>query len=224
MMKFITEEYLRDLYRKEPFDTYKLNEGQRLTPGARQYLSDKGIKMQDDVFQVIKKVSEKEEATVLHEENSKALRKLCCRLKTMEAMFLVTSSEVLNLDIILAQNILSLGRRISNIRHVIEGKAVLESIPFRPCTGIDLTCCMTEINDCFEVTDFHLNLEKSKEILKLHYLRCEIRELIYDVLEAYDGKNEDLGNKIIENVNLIINSLSQMVCTTVGGMKCQRKV
>jgi len=30
-MKFITEEYLRDLYRKEPFNTYKLEQGQRLT-------------------------------------------------------------------------------------------------------------------------------------------------------------------------------------------------
>ncbi len=48
MMKFITEEYLRDLYRKEPFNTYKLEQGQRLTPGAAEYLSDKGIKLSDD--------------------------------------------------------------------------------------------------------------------------------------------------------------------------------
>ncbi len=48
MMKFITEEYLRDLYRKDPFDTYKLEQGQRLTPGAAEYLSDKGIKLNDD--------------------------------------------------------------------------------------------------------------------------------------------------------------------------------
>ncbi|MEG2936611.1 MAG: cobalamin adenosyltransferase, partial [Clostridium sp.] len=83
MMKFITEEYLRDLFRKEPFDTYKLNEGQRLTPGARQYLSDKRIELQDDVFQVIKKASKEdfeknkkafqgEEAKVLSLESSRA--------------------------------------------------------------------------------------------------------------------------------------------------------
>lgn len=48
MMKFITEEYLRDLYRKEPFNTYKLEQGQRLTPGAAEYLSDKGIELSDD--------------------------------------------------------------------------------------------------------------------------------------------------------------------------------
>jgi len=49
MMKFITEEYLRDLYKKEPFSIYELNQGERLTPGAREYLSDRGIKMLDEV-------------------------------------------------------------------------------------------------------------------------------------------------------------------------------
>lgn len=234
MMKFITEEYLRDLFRKEPFDTYKLNEGQRLTPGARQYLSDKRIELQDDVFQVIKKASKEdfeknkkdfqvEEAKVLPLENSRAVKKLCCRLQTVEAMFLVTSSEVLNLDIILAQNIMGLGRKISNIRYVVQGKAKLEGIPFKPCTGIDLTSCREELEDCFEINEFHLQLQKSKEILKLHSLRCGVRELLYDVEEAYKGKNEDLLNKILENVNSIINSLSQMVCITVGGVKCQRE-
>ena len=47
-MKFITEEDLRDLYRKEPFTAYALEPESRLTPGARQFLSDRGINMQSD--------------------------------------------------------------------------------------------------------------------------------------------------------------------------------
>ena len=47
-MKFITEEDLRDLYKKEPFMDYDLQPGERLTPGARQFLLDRGINLYDD--------------------------------------------------------------------------------------------------------------------------------------------------------------------------------
>ena len=47
-MKFITEDELRYLYRKEPFTTYKPEPGTRLTPGGRQFLLDRGIDMYDE--------------------------------------------------------------------------------------------------------------------------------------------------------------------------------
>lgn len=47
-MKFITEDDLRDLYKKEPFMDYDLQPGERLTPGARQFLLDRGINLYDD--------------------------------------------------------------------------------------------------------------------------------------------------------------------------------
>ena len=47
-MKFITEDDLRDLYKKEPFMDYDLQPGERLTPGARQFLLDRGINLNDD--------------------------------------------------------------------------------------------------------------------------------------------------------------------------------
>ena len=46
-MKFITEEDLRDLYKKQPFTDYDLKKGERLTPGARQFLVDRGVDMYD---------------------------------------------------------------------------------------------------------------------------------------------------------------------------------
>ena len=40
-MKFITEQDLRSRYRAEPFTSYTPEPGTRLTPGARQFLTDR---------------------------------------------------------------------------------------------------------------------------------------------------------------------------------------
>jgi len=44
-MRFITEDELRTCYKKEPFTSYQLEDGTKLTPGARQFLQDRGILM-----------------------------------------------------------------------------------------------------------------------------------------------------------------------------------
>ena len=225
MMKFITEEYLRDLYRKEPFNTYKLQQGQRLTPGAAQYLSDKRITMNDDDSKKNKDVSQDNQTETIKQErnNNLNLKKLCCKLKSMEAVFLVTSSEILREDIILAQNIINLGRKISNIRNVVEGKGAIESIYFKECTGINSLNLMTELDDFFEITEFHIQLEKSSVILKMHTLRCALGELQFEIIDTYKNDDDGLKNRIMENTNSIINSLSQLICSAVGGKECQRK-
>jgi len=226
MMKFITEEYLRDLYRKEPFNTYKLQQGQRLTPGAAQYLSDKRITMDNDASKKDKNVSQDNKTeTIKPEGNSNInLKKLCCKLKSMEAVFLVTSSEILREDIILAQNIINLGRKISNIRNVVEGKGALESIYCKECTGMNSLNFITELDDCFEITEFHMQLEKSSAILKMHTLRCALRELQFEIIDTYKNDDDGLKNRIMENTNSIINSLSQLICSAVGGKECQKKI
>lgn len=227
MMKFITEEYLRDLYRKEPFDTYKLQHGQRLTPGAVQYLSDRRIKMNDDDSKANKNVSPKNQAEAVKQEGNSNLnlnKKLCYKLKSMEAIFLVTSSEILKEDIILAQNIIDFRRKISNIRNVVEGKATLETIYFKECTGMNSLNCRADIDDCFEITEFHMQLEKSNVILKMNTLRCALRELQFEICNTYKNDDDSLKNRIIENVNSMSNSLSQWICSAAGGKECQRKI
>lgn len=230
MIKFITEEYLRDLYRKEPFNTYKLQQGQRLTPGAAQYLSDKRIKMitgdstanESNQVKTVKQVE-----TIKQEKNSNLNlnlnKKLCCKLKSIEATFLVTSSEILREDIVLAQNIISLGRKISNIRNVVERKGTLEPIYCRECTGMNSLNFTTELEDCFEITEFHMQLNKSSAILKIHVLRCALRELHFEIIDTYKNDDDDLKDGIMKNINSIINSLSQLICLAVGGKQCQRK-
>lgn len=46
-MIYITEQNLRDLYGKQAFETFTLVEGERLTPGAKQFLSDRQISIVD---------------------------------------------------------------------------------------------------------------------------------------------------------------------------------
>jgi len=141
----------------------------------------------------------------------------------MEAVFLVTSSEILREDIILAQNIINLGRKISNIRNVVEGKGTLESIYCKECTGMNSLNFITELDDCFEITEFHMQLEKSSAILKMHTLRCALRELQFEIIDTYKNDDDGLKNRIMENTNSIINSLSQLICSAVGGKECQKK-
>lgn len=233
MIRFITEEYLRDLYRKETFDTYKLQQGQRVTPGAAQYLSDKRIKLitEDSKANTQNQVKAEKQVEVVKQEektnpklNSNLKKKLCSKLRSIEATFLVTSSEILKEDIILAQNVISLGRKISNIRNVVEGKGTLETVFFKECTGMNSLNFTTELEDCFEITEFHMQLEKSNVILKTHVLRCALREIHFEIIDAYENDDDDLKNRIINNVNSIINSLSQLICSAVGGKQCQRKI
>ncbi|WP_300671312.1 hypothetical protein [Desulfoluna sp.] len=44
-MKVISESYLRDLFRKDVPETFRLEEGQILTPSASQLLGEKGVKV-----------------------------------------------------------------------------------------------------------------------------------------------------------------------------------
>ncbi|EGO86839.1 ATP:cob(I)alamin adenosyltransferase, partial [Clostridium botulinum C str. Stockholm] len=76
--------------------------------------------------------------------------------------------------------------------------------------------------DCFEITEFHMQLKKGNIILKINTLRCMLRELQFEIFEIY--KDNNLKNTIMTNVNSIINSLSQLICLAVGGEECQRKI
>ena len=85
-------------------------------------------KRQDDVLQEKKKVTQVNDSKEGEISQKRKREKLCNRLKSIEAVFFDTSRELLTLDIILAQNIISLGRKVTNIRKVVEGNSTLETI------------------------------------------------------------------------------------------------
>ncbi|QIB70221.1 hypothetical protein Ami103574_13380 [Aminipila butyrica] len=232
-MKFITEEELRDIYRKEPFTTYELLPETRLTPGARQFLTDRGMNLYRVDIPADKTVAvQNQEAPIQINDTGKPMerdhwkmKKLINRLKLIESLFLLISKESIALDLFLAQDILKLGKQFSTIRQEIQSKEKKEKIFFKACSGIDVDNCHQDMGDCFDITEIHMQLDKGKEILKLHQLRCAIREVESMVMEVYEGNEKEhmRCEEIIAQVNQVINCLSQVICVAVGGKECQRK-
>lgn len=256
-MKFITEIDLRDLYRKEPFTDYEIEPGARLTPGARQFLSDKGINMFDDgpyikksyvnKKQIINKsknvdkkqienkkqivnkeqIENKKQTFTLPEKKSNwKKKKLYSKMKSMEALFLITEEELLNRDILWAQNVINLGKQFTKIKNALRGQGSVENLSIKECTGINVNNYSLDLDDCFEITEFHMQLKKGRDIIILHRLRCALREIEPLILETYEDSEDEneLCNDIIGKINQIINALSQMICSIFGGRKCQRKI
>ena len=230
-MKFITEDELRFLYRKEPFTTYEPEPGTRLTPGARQFLLDRGIDMYDEQKQgpIIResltqeiccpsanpnhnggaKQHQEEEAAQHHAGgHGKAPKKCNWKIKMV------------------AQNLTRLSKQFSDIRHMVEGKGNAMNLPCKECSGITCENFSEDQEDCFEITDFHVQLERGKEILALHRLRCALREIEPVMMQAFEGNDAAIGPCMdaIGKINQIINTVSQMICAAVGGKECQRKL
>ncbi len=119
-MKFITEEDLRDLYRKEPFTSYEIEPGARFTPGARQYLMDHGINMlNNDSYPKTSNINEKPQALQIKNWKKK---KLSSSMRSVEALFLQTEEELLGGDVSLAQKVIDLGQQFHRINDMAMGK------------------------------------------------------------------------------------------------------
>lgn len=223
-MKFITEEDLRNLYRKEPFTTYEIEEGVRLTPGARQFLADRGINKFDNGPSKKKSTENIKQPSVPPErKNNWKKKKLHSKMKSMEALFLLTGEELLNGDENLAQRVIDLGKQFSNIKNAVQGKGSSENLCCQECTGINVDNFSDDLDDCFEITDLHIQLKKGRKIIILHKLRCALRELEPFVLELYEGSNDEMCKDVMGKVNQVVNTLSQMICSVLGGKTCQRK-
>ncbi|MEH7158348.1 cobalamin adenosyltransferase [Neobacillus drentensis] len=224
-MKFITESYLRNLYKKEPFTVYELGQGARLTPGGRQYLSDRGIKFLDSGVQ-----KKKEDTKKLAEgppEVKVDLKRLQfqSRMKSIEALFLLTCEELLGKDVDLAHSVVKIYKQHASINRAVKTHGSLENLPCTECEGIKESNFSSNLGDCFEITDFHMQLEKGREILTLHRLRCALQEMEPLMLELCESSKEEKEwyEDMMGKINQMINSLSQLIHLTVGGNKCLRK-
>lgn len=223
MLKFITEEYLKDSYRKEAFIEFELKADERLTPGGRQYLLDKGIKINSNLptnnkytnnkntFDEKKKLKKEEIKTeTVNIEEAKCcedlkVKKILYKFKALETLFLSSASEMVSADIKIAQKIVDLGRRIKNIREYVEGTCDVEII--NPKNS-------NEHIDSLEITDVYIHLKNSKQILSLYYLYCKLQEFKYEV--SLDLKGQDNLDKILNGLYEIENSLSGIIKVEAG--------
>ncbi len=224
-MRFLTEEDLRLLYRNAPFAEYHIEPGTRLTPGGRQFLNDRGVRICGDM----RGCGERRDGREARSGNAgKSIR---CRpisaaptstaahtsavtphellaLRRAQSIFLNTGAELLEHSVVTAGEVFELERLLAA---ATAGDFTREP-EFPACTGINAENAGELLEDCFEVTGFHAQLEAGKEIVRLHGLRCELR-----CLEA------ELSGGRKRAVRIIINRLSQMICRAIGGTVCQRK-
>lgn len=167
MLKFITEEYLRELYRKEPFECFQIEQNQRLTPGGRQYLLDKKVKIEN--FDK----DRKEIQVVLDKKNIYRLRSL-----EMEIYSLI--SELLNRDIKVAAEILEIGKVLKNVSDTLEGKCELLKLQE------EISCSESQ-----EINESYLYFKNGKYIFSLKKIIFELHFFKEILL-----KNEDVVKNI----------------------------
>lgn len=229
-MKFITEADLRSLFKKEPFTTYHLVPEVRLTPGARQFLSDNRITISDVKNPPVKNIAvgnEQKICTNPKEVNScnwrlKAYQR---RIKFIEASFLSVAQECLSADILLSQKVIKLSKLIHSMKNPLEVKQINQLQGFECCTGITNSNFYDPLEDCFEVNEFHIHLEKGREIINLYKLKCAVQEIEPLVMELSEFSNEDIKQyeEVLNRVYLVTNSLSQLICLAIGGTECLKK-
>ncbi len=223
-MKFITEEDLRTIYKERPFTSYEVEMGTRLTPGARQFLQDRhiavfsadGTAMQEGDGIVVGGFQNRSAGNGTPDLLNKRRMDAC--LKSTNAVFLKTASDLLDKDPVLAQKVLELGDNFNDIKKMYEEGKSFPALAISPCSGINEDNFSNDLGECFEVTGFHIQIAKGKEILLLHELRCALYEVHVVLLETHCTNKE-----IPERVNQIINRLNQMICIAFGGDGCQRK-
>ena len=224
-MIFITEDDLRDLYRYEPFTEYEVEPGTRITPGARQFLADRQIVLYDAENPRKKKEPEKDVLSSPEPVKKELCGKLLnSRINSVEALFLLIAEELLGRDILLTQKIISLKKSFSDIKHSLnEGKSC-EPLACEACTGICEANFSENLGDCFEITEFHIQLAKGKEIINLHRLRCALRELQLELPAFFQDRSEEIKQceEVTGKMNQIVNTISQLICYAAGGEKCQR--
>ena len=199
-MRFITEEDLRQRFRRERFTEYEPEAGTRLTPGARQFLSDRGIRLTETENGVRPgngqtgfgkkeagsslKQNEQPRETEAEERSQGAhpAEELPCwqlELGNLQADFLQAGLDLQREDVLVSKEIFELERNLARLasgEEMAEGERRWEML-CPACTGIGPENCRKCLADCFEITGFHAQSPNGRVVIRLHVLRSRLRKL-----------------------------------------------
>ncbi len=244
-MVYITEQNLRDLYVKQAFESFTLVEGERLTPGAKQFLTDRQISIVDPMdVKPIKTATiqldgseeynqeqepaeaEKEQETV--QPAQEPVQK-CAEIsfpgcaanscgERLGARFCALQALYLKqASEIYAQN-QTLANEIFDMECSlcsIESGADINILTPGPCSGMSAEDLKYPHKECFHMTRAILLANHGAEAAALHYLRAETYRFYYD-------NAEELSELQKVRVAYLINLFSQMIHRTIGGTFCQK--
>lgn len=229
-MKFITESDLRSAYRKEEFFEFLLEQDSRLTPGARQFLTDRRVALL--VEEVPEQASSKLSMHDTDDRTGESLdqitdsgidwknRKMKNEIASLANSILLTALELMETDVCLSQRVAALEPYVSAMKSMIDSDVAPLLMECEPCCSITEENFSSPLNDCFAVAAFHMQVPKAKAVLLLNSIRCAIHNLEVSFVETYD---EHFNDGVRCQINRIRNRVSQLICTALGGNECQKK-
>lgn len=219
MVVFITENKLREIYKKQPFKEYELKLEEKLTPGGRQYLLDKSIKIVD--YNEKKYSKEKNEIDEKSKYKDYKKEKLYYKLKNIEILILKESAKLIEKDIDHIRELIDLSKDILNLSLYIRNDEELNEISYKLCTGLNEKNIRENLDICMDITDIIMGLKDREILLGIYTILYELKAIQYELKELEDDKKQKI---IYENINIVTNKLNQMICKIIGGVKCQRTI
>ncbi len=84
-----------------------------------------------------------------------------------------------------------------------------QNLPCRECHGVTCENFSDDLEDCFEITDFHVQLEKGREILALHEIAlraAEIEPVMLQALKAMMRRSDPAWMRSGRSIKLSIQS------------------
>ena len=234
-MIYITEQNLRDLYGKQAFESFTLVEGERLTPGAKQFLADRQISIVDPtdvkptktaMIQIDGteeyKAAEKPEETVqpsaaaVNADEAPLAPEICSeRLKSrfcaLQALYLKQATEIYAKNQILANEIFDMECSLCSIEAGSEKNILVPGV----CAGMNAEELKCPQRECFHMTRAILLADHGAEAAVLHYLRSE-------TYRFYCENAGELTQTQKVHIAYLINLFSQMIHKTIGGTLCQK--
>lgn len=229
-MKFVTEMELRDLYKIEPFTTFLLEPDTRITPGAKQFLTDRRIILEMGAEKKAVNRSPGSEPPQ-QEAEQKILGSRFCQMRLqrkmeyIESLFLIIAADLLHSGgAILSEDILALGRCFKNVRLAEKENIPPDKIQFWGWQEAEIKKRAEAMGDEAVDSDFRVDVDRGREIALLNYLRASIRETEPAILEAYwqEERQECLRMDLVDAIYLIADILAIMMKKCMGGQKWKR--
>lgn len=219
MLKFITEQYLREIYKKTPFEIFKLEKEQRLTPGGRQFLVDKRIKVEnkeekEEIKKEIEKVKEPKKEQVKFNKNINIIKveekinlkksKYVYKIKSFESQLFSLVSENLEKNMPLAQKLLEVARSFRSLNKK-------NSLKEEKIENIML--------EDVEIHDIYIHNKNAVGIFKLHSILYEMSFLEEEILES---EIDDDMKIFLQNLKYVESKIFNIVVELLGGEQCQK--
>jgi ethanolamine utilization cobalamin adenosyltransferase len=221
-LRFITEMDLRKLYRQEGFTTYSLENGTKLTPGAKQFLADRRVCFESSAaHKKIRHVFEKEcvpnTSKNLEEIDFSSdwlLLKLFRYMEYVESLMLLAASHFYcNGETVLSEEISEMGKQIHQAVDNCQQGRNPEHITFWGSTEEELHLKCKQLKHTFCWKNLPENIKKRENVLLLHHLCASIRNIEPLLLEIQYHKT--VTSDWYRGLQVLLQSLVDILCIMI---------